>query len=410
MNGIEASAGQGRDDGAARVLFVSHSAKLYGAERSLALLAAGLHRRRFEPLAVLPSDGPLRERLEQDGVQVAFVRCPWWVRSAGRGGRAAALMALPAVIVREALALVRLCRLIRRRRIDLVCTNTAVIFSGALAARLCGRPHLWHVREILPGNPDLHPLLPLGLLHRLILRLSRTVLVNSVATAAPLGRHDRQGKLLVVPNAVAPRPEPAPDEDPAAIEGLGPDDWVAAWIGALQPRKAPEDAIRAIRAARERIPNLKLLVIGGGREDYLGQLKQLADGLGIAEAVVFAGYRPDARQLLAGCRALLMTAPDEPFGRVVAEAMLDGVPVVAVEGGGMAELVDDGISGLLCPPRDPDAMAGRLESLYSDPEAAGELVRAARAKAAAAWAPQRYIREIEAAMDAALGHGETAGR
>lgn len=409
MNQINAPAGQGRDDGVTRVLFVSHSSKLYGAERSLALLAAGLDRRRFEPLVVLPADGPLGERLAQDGVPVALARCPWWVRSAGTGGRVAALMALPAVIVREVLALVRLCRLIRYRRIDLVCTNTAVILGGALAARLCGRPHLWHVREILPGNPDLVPLLPLGLLHRLILRLSRTVLVNSVATAAPLGRHDHQGKLLVVPNAVEPLPEPAPGEASACVEGLEPDDWVAAWIGSLQPRKAPEDAIRAISAAGERIPNLKLLVIGGGREGYLGRLRQLADELGVSGAVAFAGYRPDARQLLTGCRALLMTAPDEPFGRVVAEAMLDGVPVVAVEGGGMTELVDDGTNGLLCPPRDPDAMAGKLEYLHRNPEAVDELVRAAREKAAAAWAPERYIREVQTAMAGAVGAGEVLG-
>jgi glycosyltransferase involved in cell wall biosynthesis len=405
VNGATEPARQ--EDGArvTRVLLVSHSAKLYGAERSLHLLAAGLDRRRFEPLAALPVDGPLRELLQGSGVEVQIVRCPWWVRSAGRGGRVMALLALPAVLVREVLATLRLCRLIRRRGIDLVYTNTAVILSGMLAARLCGRPHLWHVREILPGNQDLLALLPLGLLHRLILGCSSTVLTNSVASAAPLRRWDRRGRLQVVPNAVAPLPAGAPQAELSSVEGLGPEDWAAAWIGSLQPRKAPEDAIRAVALARERIPRLKLLLLGDGRADYIHGLHRLAVEMGVAGEVFFAGYRPDARQLLAGCRALLMTAPDEPFGRVVAEAMLDGVPVVAVDGGGVAELVDDGVDGLLCPPGDPKALARGLEQLHADPGLAARLTWAARRKAAVAWAPERYVKEIEAAMAAAVEEG-----
>jgi glycosyltransferase involved in cell wall biosynthesis len=327
------------------------------------------------------------------------------VRSAGRGGRLAALLALPAVIVREALATFHLCRLLRSRQIDLVCTNTAVILSGALAARLCGRPHLWHVREILPGNQDLLSLLPLGLLHRLILRLSRTVLTNSVATAAPLGRCDRQGKLLVVPNAVAPLAADGRAGDLLRVNGIGPEDWVAAWIGSLQPRKAPEDAIRALALAREQIPQLKLLMIGDGWADYVHGLHRLAVDLGVGGEVIFAGYRSNARQLMGGCRALVMTATDEPFGRVVAEAMLDGVPVVAVDGGGVSELVTDGVDGLLCPPNDPRTLAHRLEQLHDDPKLAARLAKAAREKAAVAWSPERYVEEIETALAAAVEEG-----
>jgi glycosyltransferase involved in cell wall biosynthesis len=398
---MEPSAEQGEGKGATRVLLVSHSAKLYGAERSLALLAAGLDRRRFEPLAVLPSDGPLRSLLEEDAVPVDLVRCPWWVRAAGPGGKIAALLALPAVALRELQALFRLCRVIRRHKIDLVCTNTAVILSGALAARLCGRPHLWHVREILPGNPDLVSLLPLNLLHRMIFRFSRMVLANSVATAAPLGRFDRCSALQVVSNAVTPLPADSPKGDLSSLS-LEPEDQVVALVGSIQPRKAPEDAIRAVAVAGERIPGLKLLVIGDGRPDYVARLGRLAAELGVSDAVIFAGYRPDARLLLGCCRALLMTAPDEPFGRVVAEAMLDGVPVIAVEGGGMTELVDHGVNGLLCPAHDPKAMARHLAFLHQNPEEAASLARAAREKAAVAWAPERYIREIEAAMAGVL--------
>jgi glycosyltransferase involved in cell wall biosynthesis len=280
-----------------------------------------------------------------------------------------------------------------------------VILGGALAARLSGRPHFRHVREILPGNPDLLSLIPLGLLHRLILKSSTAVLAISGATAAPLTGLDREGKLRVVPNAVAPLPAGSPPADLSSLPGLGPDHWVVAWIGALQPRKAPEDAIRALALAREDIPRLRLLMLGDGWPDYVHGLHRLAVELGVDEEVLFAGYRPDARQLLCGCRALLMTATDEPFGRVVAEAMLDGVPVAAVDGGGVAELVRDGVDGLLSPPDDPVALVRSLLKLYGDPGLAARLAEAAREKAAREWAPERYVREIEAVLDDAAEEG-----
>lgn len=389
----------GKQGRPARVLLVSHSARLYGAERSLLLLVRNLERSRFEPLVALPGDGPLREELENIGVDVVVLKHPWWVRASGRW---AARLALPLVVLREILTQPRACRLIREREIDLVFTNTSVIGGGALAARRSGRPHVWFVREILAANDELNQVLPLGMLHRVILGLSRVVLTNSRATAEPLAGHDRANKLTVVHNAVDPLPEDEPPVDPAALEGIEPGDRVAVMVGTVQRFKAPEDAIGAAAAARNRIPNLKLLLIGGGRQDYIQRLKALAGELGIADAVVFAGYRKDARQLAAGCMALIMASPAEPFGRVVAEAMLDGLPVVAVRGGGMAELVEDGATGLLCPPRDPRAMADKLVRLHERPDLARNLAAAARRKASVAFSAEHHVRGIEGAMARAL--------
>jgi glycosyltransferase involved in cell wall biosynthesis len=389
------TAAQQIEAGPVRVLFVSHSAKLYGAERSLLLLVSRLDRGMFEPVVVLPEDGPLGRELTRQGIETEIVRLPWWVRSVGPGGRLAALLALPVVKLREFSATWGLCGLIRRRKIDLVYTNTLVILGGALAARLTGRPHLWHVREILENNPDLVPLVPRFVLHRLILGLSAGVIANSGATAAPLQPADRHGRLQVVHNAVTPLAGDRPATEPRDIAGIGPSDWVAAWIGALQSRKRPEDAILAAAEARRQIHNLKLLVIGGGRPEYSAGLLQLARDLNIDDAVVFTGYRHDARELLTGCQALLMTAPDEPWGRVVAEAMLDGVPVAAMAGGGVTELVDHEVNGLLSPPGDHRALAANLIRLHRDQALVSKLARSARDRAARAWTAERYVETIE---------------
>ncbi len=387
-----------------RVLLVSHASRLYGAERSLLMLAGGLDPQRFKPLVILPEEGPLRVMLDRAGIEVEVVRCPWWVRATGGGGKLTAILSFPIVLLREVLALKKLQSIIDRHEIDLVYTNTAVILGGSLAAHLSEKPHVWHVREILPGNPDLHSLLPLRFLHRQILKQSRTVLVNSEATAQPFRDHDTKCKLRVVANAVDPLPADTHIPSLPSI-GLEQGDWVVAWLGALQPRKAPEVAIRTIALAKERIPNLKLLVMGSGRDDYTQRLRKLTRSLGLDQSVLFAGYRPDARHLMQHCKALLMTAPDEPFGRVVTEAMCDGIAVVAVGGGGVTELVNHGVTGLLSPPHDPTALAKQLVELHDNQDKAEAMVDQARQKAAEAWAPTRYINEIEAAITEAVRQG-----
>ncbi len=124
------------------ILYVHNSADIYGASRSLARLLGRLDRRRFGALVVLPEEGPLRRWLEELGVGVVLqpglpVITRALVRSPG-------LLAFPFRFLASA---VTLRRLIRRRGVGLVHTNTGVIPSPALAARWAGVPHIWHIRD-----------------------------------------------------------------------------------------------------------------------------------------------------------------------------------------------------------------------------------------------------------------------
>jgi glycosyltransferase involved in cell wall biosynthesis len=152
-------------------------------------------------------------------------------------------------------------------------------------------------------------------------------------------------------------------------------------------------------------------IVGHGtadsRDPYLAALVSRVRALGLQDRFRFAPFNPVPARVLEELDILVHPTEYESFGRVAVEAMAAGVPVVAVRGGGVAETVDDGTTGLLVPPQDPEAMARALERLIRD---AG--LRAAMGVAGRRRAEERYslprcvegvLRAYEAAMRRPLG-------
>jgi glycosyltransferase involved in cell wall biosynthesis len=137
------------------------------------------------------------------------------------------------------------------------------------------------------------------------------------------------------------------------------------WAGRLEPIKRPDLAVRALAAAR---PDLRLRIAGRGPLE--GELRRLADRLGVGERVELLGWVGDEEllELYAGCRAVLYAPLDEDYGYVAAEALLSGKPVLTThDAGGPLELVEDGASGFVCPP-EPEALGAAVDRVAALPE------------------------------------------
>ncbi len=132
------------------ILFAHNTSDLYGASRSLARLTSRLRADGHTVLVVLPCPGPLGDELQRAGVEVVVLSSLAVVDRAGCG-----VAGLLKLLWRLPLSVAWLTGLIRRRRVDLVHTNTALILSSPIAARLCGRPHVWHIREFFTEFPGL---------------------------------------------------------------------------------------------------------------------------------------------------------------------------------------------------------------------------------------------------------------
>ena len=142
-------------------------------------------------------------------------------------------------------------------------------------------------------------------------------------------------------------------------------------LGRLVPRKGHDTVIRALAA----VPDAELVIAGGPAAGELAddpearRLGGLAERLGIADRVRLVGAvaRPDVPTLLRSADVVVCAPWYEPFGMVPLEAMASGVPVVATEVGGLVDTVVDGVTGMLVPPRRPDALAAALRRVLADP-------------------------------------------
>jgi glycosyltransferase involved in cell wall biosynthesis len=173
------------------------------------------------------------------------------------------------------------------------------------------------------------------------------------------------------------------------------------WMGGrLPPPKRPDLAVRALARARANMPEAELHVVGDGplRPDA----ERLAAQLGVGEAVRFLGHREDVPELLAEAECALLASDYEGCPLAVVEAMAAGVPVVATEAGGVAELVEQGRTGALGAHGDAEALAAALEEVLAEPPRAAEMGAEGRRVAEERLSLERMVESTVALYDEIL--------
>lgn len=357
------------------VLFVDHAAGMGGAEHSLLALLEHLDRARVRPV-LAAVDGPLAEAARTAGVAVHVLPL---VQLRGRATAAWRL-------ARGTLALARLAR---RVEADVVHANVlrAAVYA-APAARLTRRPLVWHVRDILERDAT-------------TARLCRSAAAIVAISRAAAGGLPCAARARVIYNPVAVRPPRARSRADLGLPAEGP---LVAAIGRLRAWKGHAAFLEA--AARVRHADARFVVVGGrlfGEDradlDLLGGLQAQAAALGIADRVAWLGHRDDVPDLWPHLGLLVHTAAAEPFGRVVAEALVAGVPAVAFRDGGVPEIVDDGASGVLVAPGDVAGVADAVDRLLGDPDLRRRMGAAGQAAARARFDPAAHARAVEAVYD-----------
>jgi glycosyltransferase involved in cell wall biosynthesis len=201
-------------------------------------------------------------------------------------------------------------------------------------------------------------------------------------------------RVRVVPNGVdlaridAARPGP----EVRRYLGLPEDLPVIGLVGRLDHwGKGHKELFTAMAQLQERWP-CRALIVGGGRR--LEEIKQAAAEAGLAGKVLFLGSRPDVPDLLRAMDIFVLPSYSEGVSLALLEAMAAGLPVIATAVGGTPEAVTEGVTGLLIPPQDAEALAGALERLLSDPTWGQKLGENARKMVAEKFSLERLGREI----------------
>lgn len=384
----DASAATGEPQAAPRrrVLLAVHSAKLGGAER-MALLEAESLASELDLLISVP-DGPLSSRFARHGERVpAIATLPLWGASPTRWLRSG---------VRTLLDAFAMSRLIRRRGIELVITNSSVCLAAVLAARLARVPAIVHARDV-PRSRLAPPAMALQGL------LAQTVIVIAEGLE-PYFRRGRRARIVRIPDGVR---MPATGGLQARVERNSPPRLCL--VGGIDPRKGQDTAIEAL-AELQRLGVAATLDLVGRELDasYAAKLREMALRLAVSERVAFVGEVQDAGPWLERADVVIAPSRGEWTPLVLMEALSRTKPVVAARVGGVAEVLSGGECGLLVAPEDPAALAGAVARLLEDPAAATAMAERGRERVSARFSVQRTLAGLRGETDRLLGRVQSA--
>ncbi len=390
------------------ILYVHSSNELYGSDYVLLELVRRLDKDRFRPLVVTPTDIPyqglLGQSLRDAGVfhqelDIPVLRrrylSPWGLPSFVRRVQAAPALVQP---------------MIAAEHVRLVHSNTSAVWGGALAARRAGLPHLWHIHEIVTRPHAIRRLIAWS-----VMRWSDHVVAISRAVADHLLADEPRlaAKLSIIHDGVdTDRFSPAVNG--SAVRSawqVGPDMVLVGVVGRISGWKGQDVFCQALAQALVLAPHLRDrmrgVVVGDvvpGEEQRRTELGDLTRSLGIADLVIWAGYRRDTPQVMAALDVLaLPSVLPEPFGMVVLEAMASGRPVIATAQGGPLETVVEGETGLLVPAGDPASLARCLVELASDDVLRTRLGQQGRERACRQFGLDSHVRSFQTLYDSLLG-------
>ncbi len=321
-----------------------------------------------------------RRRLREEGVEPVYVPVTSLV---GPGG------------------LWRVRRHLRAVAPDVVHTHLGTSdFLGGIAARSLGLPAVStvHVMEWprSPRNDVKVELISAARRHC----MARVIGVSEPATRWLIEhRWARPGQVVTVHNGVRGIPRPGAGREVRRALGLAGDALVIAMLSVLREEKGHDLGIAAIAALRARFPGVQLLVVGEG--ETRPRLEALAASM--AGTVTFAGHRDDVMEVLDAADVLLHPSRIDAFPGALLEAMAAGVPVVATAVGGIPDIVDDGVTGILvAPPPSPATLAQALAPLLDDAALRSGLAAAARRRFERDFSAERWVERVREVYETAV--------
>lgn len=309
-------------------------------------------------------------------------------------------------------------RLVSRWDIDVIHTNTSVILDAARFAAYAGIPHVWHIRERIGSAGFVNFPVPDETVARAVWDLSSSIPVISRYVQEFFEFHGVGRKTVLVHDGV----DPSIFGSRAAMDrghelrkawGIPEGAVVVGMVGGLAtPAKRHDIFLRCASAIARVFPDVWFVVVGAvplrrGRwlsdpAAYSTKVLRLAEDLGLGRRLVFAGYEEDAPAVWNAMNVYVHPCKVEAFSRSILEAPLAGVPVVAAAAGGNVEAIDDGRTGTLVPPDEPEAFSEAVGRLLNDPQLAASQASEAAREVSEKFSVERYCRRMEAVLTQAV--------
>lgn len=269
----------------------------------------------------------------------------------------------------DALALIRLAGIMRREQFDIVHTHSAKAgFVGRVAAQWVGVPRILHTPHTFPFDMQVNALVRYGYRHleHLAARCCHGIVCVCPSQLPAAERLIGHGRATVVENGI----EPAPVTDNNARErqrrqlNLGPSELAVGFIGRFVRQKGPLDFVEATRRVAVQQPRAQFILVGDGA--LRPQIEQTIHAAGLENRCRLVGSQTDVPDYLAAFDLVVLPSRWEGLPYVLLESLRAGRAVVASRVGGMADVLRDGVNGILVPPGDPVTLAAAISKVLEN--------------------------------------------
>ena len=368
------------------ILYINPNNSLYGSDVSLLAIIRSLDQRIYRPIVVLPCDLPypgiLETQLDSLGVKT------YHIRMGVLRGRYLNPIGLLRTFFDLISALFTLAHIIRSESVDVVHSNTLSVLCGAIACAFCHKKHIWQVQEFI-----VRPKVLYHFMSWFVPRISARVVTISHSLMDHLKPEPQYlRKYSVIYNGIdvalfSTNPEPGiPVRQAWGVRG---DQVLIGMLGRVSANKGQRLFIDVAARIAKMYPQARFAIVGDvfpGFESILVDLKERCTQYGLDQVVTWSPFRTDAYAVMQALDIYIMpSAIPEGLGLVVLEAMASGKPVVGNARGGYTEAIEQGRSGILVEPDNPEKMATAIGQLIDSPEERTRIGKHARERVMSAF-------------------------
>ncbi|WP_226528033.1 glycosyltransferase family 4 protein [Metabacillus niabensis] len=366
------------------LLFLHSSSELYGSDRSLLNIVKNINGNNYGITIILPEEGPLvneLKKIKSVDVQIKDI--------ATLRRKDLSVMGLIKYTCKFVGSLIFLIKVILKKKIHVVYTNTSVVFPGGIAAKLMGRKSIWHIREIINNNIERKTV------SSIVKVFADIIIANSKATALAISTSSK--KIRVVYNAI----ESTNNRIINKAENQG--DIVIGMAGRINRWKGQKLFVDMAEKVLIKNETARFVIAGDvykGESHIKDDLKEYIKNKGLESKVTLLGQVEDMNDFYNNIDIFVLPSiQPEPFGLVVLEAMEREIPVVATNHGGPTEIIENKIDGFLVNHIDASEMSERVLELVSNKELRKSIGQKGKEKRSSIFNIDNYVKNITCIID-----------
>jgi glycosyltransferase involved in cell wall biosynthesis len=373
-----------------KVLFIAHDSSLFGSNKSLLNLITGLNGR-IKPIILVPDRGSVCDVLDNLNIK-------YYVFNYKYASASISILSiykfLPLMLLNNFInskVEKEIISLLAKEEIDLIHSNSSVITIGFNISRKLKIKHIWHLREFQDLDHNLYPFF--GKKH-LIRKIKKSEQVISISKCVA-NHFDVSETAAIIYNGVKSKNDGKIDHDK---------DNYFLFCGVLKRSKGISEAMKGFHAFQKENTNSKLLIAGvAPNKLYRFFLKYLVYKYDLKDKAIFLGFKKDMDSLMLKAKAVLMCSRNEAMGRVTAEAMFMGCPVIGYDNMGTSELIKDNDTGFLY--SSIEELTEKMDFVMKNESSANRISENAQQEAIKRYSEESYsqsIYQIYASLTGAL--------